>query len=261
VELDAAAIAKHVHEALGSPLFVKAERQARFLRFVVDAALQSPAPLVREFDIARAVYDRRDDYDPCVDPIVRVEAARLRARLREYYEVAPPAHVRIDLPKGRYLPQFMFLASSLASSRIPPGASSGGRPRGAETTVLVQPFRPLGAPDDDAGFTEGLAEELMHALTRLPNVRGRMPPPSDGGEPPIARPDVRLEATVRRVGAAVRVTLRLVDPIDGVTTMSNLYAMTVTDEFAAQEQLARRMCEDVAAALSPMRSSDEGGMT
>jgi hypothetical protein len=95
VELDAAAIATHVTEALGSPLFAKAERQARFLRFVVDAALQSPAPLVREFDIARAVYDRRDDYDPRVDPIVRVEAARLRARLREYDEGALPAAVHV----------------------------------------------------------------------------------------------------------------------------------------------------------------------
>ncbi len=134
MEQDAAAIAKHVNEALGSPLFVKAERQARFLRFVVDAALQSPAPLVREFDIARAVYDRRDDYDPRVDPIVRVEAARLRARLREYYEGAPPASVRIDLPKGRYLPQFTFLASS---PRRPLDTARSRSPRAADTTVLV----------------------------------------------------------------------------------------------------------------------------
>jgi TolB-like protein len=250
VELDTAVIAKHVNEALGSPLFVKAERQARFLRFVVDAALQSPAPLVREFDIARAVYDRRDDYDPRVDPIVRVEAARLRARLREYYEAAPPARVRIDLPKGRYLPQFTFLASSRSPTL--------GQPRATDTTVLVQPFRPLSAPDDDAGFTEGLAEELMHALTSLPNVRVMMPMAIEGPDAPAVRPDLRLEATVRRAGAAVRVTLRLVDPTDGVTTMSNLYATTVTDEFAAQEQLAQRMCEDVGATLCLPPGRNEG---
>jgi TolB-like protein len=245
VALDVATIAQHVTEALGSPLFVKAERQARFLRFVVDAALQSPAPLVREFDIARAVYDRRDDYDPRVDPIVRVEAARLRARLREYYELSPPARVRIDLPKGRYLPQFTFLASD------------GPQPRAGDTTLLVQPLRSLSAPSDDAGFSGGLAEEFTHALTRLPHVRVMLPVAGDGEHEASGRPHLRLEATVRRAGADVRATLRLIDPTDGMTMMSNLYTVTVADEFAAQETLAQRMCEDVAAALSSMPPSPD----
>ncbi len=237
--MDAAAIAEHVDEALRSPLFVKAERQARFLRFVVDAALQSPAPLVREFDIARAVYDRRDDYDPRVNPIVRVEAARLRARLREYYEASPPARLRIELPKGRYLPEFTRVAAL---------------PRAATTsviTILVQPFKPLGADAADTEFGDGLAEELVHRLTRLPGLRVMVASGGEGDAPAAVRPDVRLEASVRRSGAEVRVTLRLVDPADGVTVVSNLYAATVTEMFAAQEQLAQRMCEDVAAALLP----------
>ncbi len=98
----------------------------------------------------------------------------------------------------------------------------------------------------------------MHALTRLPHVRVMMPLAIEGPDASAARPDLRLEATVRRAGAEVRVTLRLVDPTDGVTTMSNLYATTVTDEFAAQEQLAHRMCDDVAAALCPPPARDEG---
>jgi hypothetical protein len=97
---DTAAVNHHLDQALSSPLFRKAERQSRFLRFVVDVALQSPEATIKEFDIAVAVYDRRPDYDPRTDPIVRVEAARLRARLREYYSVTPPEGVRIDLPKG-----------------------------------------------------------------------------------------------------------------------------------------------------------------
>jgi TolB-like protein len=103
-----------------------------------------------------------------------------------------------------------------------------------------------------------LAEELIHALTRLPNVRVMMPLAIEGLAAPAARPDLRLDATVRRAGADVRVTLRLVDPTDGVTTMSNLYATTVRDEFAAQEQLAHRMCDDVAGALCLPPARDEG---
>jgi hypothetical protein len=112
--LNAAAVNHHLDQALSSPLFRKAERQSRFLRFVVDVALHSPEATIKEFDIAVAVYGRRPDYDPRTDPIVRVEAARLRARLREYYAVTPPERVRIDLPKGGYLPLFVSVEEAPA---------------------------------------------------------------------------------------------------------------------------------------------------
>ena len=114
----------HLDQALSSPLFRNAERQSRFLRFVVDAALQSPEASIKEFDIRIAVYDRRADYDPRTDPIVRVEAARLRARLREYYEVTPPDRVRIDIPKGRYVPQFVVV--EVAPAQVSLGAVHTG---------------------------------------------------------------------------------------------------------------------------------------
>ena len=107
LSLNTAIVNHHLDQALSSPLFRNAERQSRFLRFVVDSALQSPEATIKEFDIGIAVYDRRSDYDPRMDPIVRVEAARLRARLREYYEVTPPERVRIEIPKGRYVPVFI----------------------------------------------------------------------------------------------------------------------------------------------------------
>jgi hypothetical protein len=72
LSLNAAIVNQHLDQALSSPLFRKAERQARFLRFVVDAALHSSEATIKEFDIAVAVYDRRRDYDPRTDPIVRV---------------------------------------------------------------------------------------------------------------------------------------------------------------------------------------------
>ena len=247
MESESAVIAAHVDEALRSPLFVKADRQARFLRFVVTAALQSPAPLVREFDIAREVYDRRADYDPRVDPIVRVEAARLRARLREYYEGSPPLRVRIDLPKGRYLPQFTFVMADRSVQRTG---------RTGETTVLVLPFKTLSSAGD-AGFSEGLAEECIHDLTRLPAVRVVLAPEAGPWTPP-ASAHLRLEATVRRDGAEVRVTLRLVDPADGVTIASSLHAATVVDLFAAQDGLARQMARDVAEALSALNQPQTG---
>ena len=52
------------------------------------------------------VFDRKPDYDPRVDPIVRVEARRLRAKLKAYYEGDGSADaVLIEFPSGSYAPR------------------------------------------------------------------------------------------------------------------------------------------------------------
>jgi hypothetical protein len=151
-------VSRHVDRALSSPLFRNAGRQSRFLRFVVDAALQSPEAAIKEFEIGMAVYDRRPDYDPRTDPIVRVEAARLRARLREYYDTTPPDLIRIDLPKGRYVPQFISVSGDPAQSA-------------PDLSVLVSPFRSLSADAKDQSFCDGLTEEVLHQLAQNPRLR------------------------------------------------------------------------------------------
>jgi TolB-like protein len=232
--LDAAIVNHHVDQALGSPLFRNAERQSRFLRFVVDAALHSPEANIKEFDIGIAVYGRRSDYDPRTDPIVRVEAARLRARLREYYESSPPEVVRIDIPKGRYIPLFV---------------SVGGAPAqlASDLSILVPPFRSLSVDPDDKNFCDGLTEEVLHRLAKEPRLRvitesvaawlERM-----GGP----KPRFLLEASVRRSGAEIRLTLHLMQlTVDGATHFSNVYQAMMNDIFVTQERLAEEICRDI----------------
>jgi TolB-like protein len=234
VTLDAAAVTEHVNEALKSPLFAKAERQARFLRFVVEAALQSPTPNVREFDIALAVYDRRRDYDPRTDPIVRVEAARLRARLREYYEHSPPAYVRIDLPKGAYVPQFIVVRTTTATP--------------SSISILVRPFRWLGEEASARTFCDGLADEVIHHLTRDGRVRVMLAVAAESVRP--VKADYLLESSVRQSGDHIRVTLHLVALADGTAKLSNIYRATLQHVFATQERLAKQISDDLVTALT-----------
>lgn len=236
--LDAAIVSQHVDQALSSPFFRKAERQARFLRFVVDVALQSPEPTIKESDIGIAVYDRRSDYDPRTDPIVRVEAARLRARLREYYEVTPPERMRIDIPKGRYIPRFIPVAGKPAQA-------------GSGLSILVSPFRSLTADPSDQTFCDGLTEEVVHQLAqdrRLRVITQSAAAWLEDREGP--KPRYVLEASVRRAGAEIRLTLHLIELTDGGSThFSNIYQATLDDTFAAQERLAAEIRGDLAAAL------------
>jgi TolB-like protein len=236
--LNAAIVNHHVDQALSSPLFRKAERQARFLRFVVDAALQSPEATIKEFDIGLAVYDRRSDYDPRTDPIVRVEAARLRARLREYYEITPPEVLRIDIPKGQYVPLF-----------IPVGG--GPAQAASDLSILVPPFRSLSPDPGDQSFCDGLTEEVLHKLAQDPRLRVITQSAAawlEQREGP--KPRFLLEASVRRAGAEIRVTLHLMELSgDGSTHFSHIYQATTNDIFATQERLAEEIRGDLSAAL------------
>src|SRR5262245_27502844 len=237
VAADASVIAQHVNDALSSPLFSRAERQARFLRFVVDAALQTPGIAVRETDIAMAVYDRRGDYDPRVDPIVRVEAARLQARLREYYEHSPPTHVRIDLPKGRYGPQFTVVEPFV--ERVP-----AAQP----TSILVRPVRTLSPDTVDQHFCDGLAEEITYRLARLGTLRV-VPPSAERFAEILAAPSgFLMDGSVRGDGAEIRLTVHLVRLSDGAAQSSQRYGARARGLFAAQERLADAVCRDIAEA-------------
>jgi len=100
-------ILEHVDRILSSREFLNSERMRRFLRFTVEQAIQGEGGCLKECLIGMQVFDRRPDYNPRIDPIVRVEARRLRSKLEKYYgsegRLDP---VRIEYPKGGYAPVF-----------------------------------------------------------------------------------------------------------------------------------------------------------
>ncbi len=98
-------LAACLKQVLASAEFTGSAQLSRFLSYIVENEAE-PARL-KESVIGVAVFNRGASYDPKVDPIVRVEARRLRARLDEYYQnsgLRDP--VRISLPKGGYSPSF-----------------------------------------------------------------------------------------------------------------------------------------------------------
>ncbi len=92
----------------GSELRTNA-RQAKLLRYLVSETLEGRATWLKGTAIAMDVFGREADFDPRADSVVRSEARRLRHALAGYY-VGPGAHdpVTISIPKGSYVPQFLF---------------------------------------------------------------------------------------------------------------------------------------------------------
>src|SRR5688500_17373636 len=71
---------------LGNSLFAQAERQKRFLNYLVTETLAGRAEKVKGYTTGIEVVDRDGSFDPAIDAIVRVQAAQLRSKLREYYD-------------------------------------------------------------------------------------------------------------------------------------------------------------------------------
>jgi eukaryotic-like serine/threonine-protein kinase len=100
-------VRQQLDRILASSSFVDAGRSSGFLRFVVEKELAGQGAEIKEYSIGVEVLGRSDRFDPRTDPIVRVEASRLRTRLTSYYQSEGARDpVLIDLPKGGYTPEF-----------------------------------------------------------------------------------------------------------------------------------------------------------
>ena len=108
-ESDQKAIRAQLVRILNSGPFHQSQRRQRFLEYLVNETLAGRGERLKAYNVALEVFDRPETFDPTTDPLVRVEAARLREKLREYYGTDGQSDpIRIELPKGTYTPHIEF---------------------------------------------------------------------------------------------------------------------------------------------------------
>src|SRR5689334_12854480 len=102
------AVREQLAAILASETFVRCRRMQRFLEFIVEETLAGRADQLGEYCIGVSVFDRGEDFEPALDPIVRNDARRLRLKLFEYYRQPGAAGwILIEVPKGGYVPVFL----------------------------------------------------------------------------------------------------------------------------------------------------------
>jgi tetratricopeptide (TPR) repeat protein len=199
------AVLAHLRTLLADRRFVSAERNARFLRYVVENTLDGKGGEIKETVIAADVYGRTDGYDPKADSIVRVEATRLRQKLRAYYEnEGRDSQVRIHLPSGTYVPQFETVAApSVMEAPAPAGIAKASNSRPIAWAGIAAAFAFLLSleiatqsraevahhPDAVAAWQEGIA---------LFNQDPHSAQTEKGAPPTLIRALERLEFAVAR---------------------------------------------------------------
>lgn len=111
---------------LASAPFANSKRMRDFLDYLVRESLGEEPPRLKEFAIGVAVFGRDESFDPRVDSVVRVEAIRLRGKLREYYgDAGRDDRVIITIPKGGYIPHYALVDDGQAANSSHPTPTAG----------------------------------------------------------------------------------------------------------------------------------------
>ena len=93
---------------LTSRQFARSVRLRQLLSFIVQRTLRGDLGSLKEYTIGVDVFDRKETFDQRKDAIVRVQANRLRRKLKLYYATEGSSHsIRITLPPGGFVPLFL----------------------------------------------------------------------------------------------------------------------------------------------------------
>jgi len=124
------------------PGLARSPQLARFLNYIVTARLDGNEAGIKAYSIAVDVFGRPQSFDPQSDPIVRVQARRLRALLEEYYAAEGAAEpVIFYLPVGRYIPEFRVLGgepAAAAAESVATGFTASAPPTAVERSWLAR---------------------------------------------------------------------------------------------------------------------------
>jgi adenylate cyclase len=270
---DVEAARRQLERVLRSPGFSRNERLSRFLRFIVEQHLAGRDAEIKESLIAIEVLGRTPDYDPKQDSIVRTEAARLRARLSEYYlSEGKSDPLVIELPKGGYVP--VIRGEPETSESVPaPAGTKLARPRlwvvaalaclivvlvgvawwllhpqNAPIPIAVLPLANLNQDPANDYFADGLTSEIIRNLTIIEGLAVRSEASSFvfKGKPQKARDagkqleaDYLVEGSVLRSGQRLRINVELIRARDDFPMWSGHYEREMADIFAIQDEISR----------------------
>ena len=222
------AVRRQLELILESADFDASRRSREFLRFIVEETLAGRSELLTQAAIATAVFGRRESFDPVVDPIVRIQAGRLRRSLERYYLLSGRRDVlRIELPRGSYVAGFRasvpVAEEDDAPVLLPPAGMGDGWP-----AVVLGEFEPAGDSPELLSIAAQMGDELALELGRYGAVRvlrngGR------NGLGPTAPPDhsrFGFAGRVHPAGEGLRVTAHLTDRMTGQEIWGDEYVIT-----------------------------------
>jgi serine/threonine-protein kinase len=225
---------------VGSKAFRQSDRLKRFLTFIVNETMAGRGDRLKEFVVGVEVFGKDNGFDPRNDPIVRVEARRLRAQLARYYrEEGQSDETLIDLPKGRYAPVFRSAKAGPVRRTLVSALAS-------RNTVAVVPFADCTRAGDQEYLCRGLVQAITQEVCRVPAIRLVVWPRTA----PFDREDdlrrvaeemnvsLAICGSVRASGGTRLIAIHLLDTASGTYLWSESAECGETDEIEVEQQIA-----------------------
>jgi serine/threonine-protein kinase len=225
-------IAEQLARILASPVFKRADRLRQFLEFIVGESLAGRASALKEYTVATKVFGKEIAFDARTDPIVRVQARRLRAKLQRYYASEGASDpVVIDLPRGGYAPVMRATTGSASAQRAVRTKLLSGN------TITVQAFTDLSMDHTLGPVAAGLRDEIIHGLSDVATLRVNAAAP-DAAQAPGDVAALVIGGSVRNGNGRLRVHVHVIDGASSTYLWSDAIDGSTADPIALQERAA-----------------------
>lgn len=255
----------HLRSLLSTPTFSDKARTAKFLEYIVEQTLAGKSGRLKQYSIATEALGRDASFNPDLDPVVRLEAGKLRRALESYYlQAGTRDPVRISVPRGGYVPTFHFVSAAqewhsgrlFENSGREPGLRLGMKNWDCDR-LAVLPLRVQGSCSRSVAFSAGLLDQTIVELARYPDISVASIVADVCGVEPLTDPSkagLRTQArfvlggSARPSGDKLRLTFHLHDIEAGSIIWTECLDcdLSETSVIDSQEQIARRIAGAVA---------------
>jgi adenylate cyclase len=241
----------HLEALLASPSFRRSRRMRQFLRYVVEETVAGRAQRIKAYNIAVEAFGLPSDFDPQTNPLVRMQARKLRQVLGEYYAgIGKDSGLRIAIPKGGYRPKFYTAGQETHDAKdfepLREEAIANAKP-----SIAVMPLTNITKDQAQEYFADGLTEELTAELARYQEFKviasqstmrfkGQEINPKQAGKDLGAR--FLLTGSIRKDKKSIKVAISLIDALTNSQAWGESYKrdLTVLDLIALQEDIAQK---------------------
>ena len=182
-----------LQKMLASKDFDTSGRNRRFLAFAVEETLAGRADRIKAYNIALSVFNRSSDFDPLADPIVRIEASRLRRSIERYYLTGGLGdRVRIAVPKGSYVAAFAYADPDGPGLPIPQALTpiDVEEPAAEEITATVVPVIEPRKPIRGRIWLIGLAASALAIVAAISTTLAFAPSQIQSAPPAAHEPAI-----------------------------------------------------------------------
>lgn len=243
-------IQRQLERMLSSPLFVRSPRLSRFMNFVVGAQLDGRDDEIKEYSVGLEVFDRPPSFDPRLDPIVRVEATRLRRKIRDYYLTdGMTDEVMLELRRPGYRP--------IARRRKGVGREAGDSfgqllpaARTSARSLAVLNLRELDGTEEYGFVGQALSNQIANALTALPGIAVASRTYTNR----LRTEDVQLigrslnvesvlRGSLQWVNKGLRVQVQLMDTASGLGLWGDVFETQHQEALRTQDVVASRVVQ------------------